>query len=63
MLHAHGNGIIEKQLQVLVEMIGPKKQNMKHKEELDALHKNMVNDSRRQSDKDEPRKIIPGWCM
>ena len=45
MLHAHGNGIIEKQLQVLVEMIGPKKQNMKHKEELDALHKNMVNDS------------------
>ena len=36
MLHAHGNGIIEKQLKVLVEMIGPNKQNMKDKEELDV---------------------------
>ena len=47
MLHAHGNGIIEKQRQVLVDMIGPNKQNMKHKEELDALHENMVNDLKR----------------
>ena len=60
MLHAHGNGIIEKQLKVLVEMIGPNKQNMKDKEELDALHENMVNDSRRQSDNDQPRKSSRG---
>ena len=47
MLHAHGNGIIEKQFQVLVDIIGPNKQNMKHKEELDALHEDMVNDLKR----------------
>ena len=30
MLHAHGNDIIEKQFQVLVDMLGPNKQNMKN---------------------------------
>ena len=56
MLHAHGNGIIEYQLEIFVQMVGPNKSNTKQKNEIDMLHQNMVHDSMRQSERDEPRK-------
>ena len=56
MLHAHGNGIIEYQINIFVQMVGPKTSNKQLKNEIDMLHQNMVLDSMRQSERDEPRK-------
>ena len=55
MLHAHGNGIIEYQLKIFVQMVGPNKSNTTQKNEIDMLHQNVVCDSTRQSERDEPR--------
>ena len=63
MLHAHGNGIIEYQLEFFVQMIGPNKSNTKQNNQIDMLHQNMVHDSARQSERDEPRKShCAGLC-
>ena len=37
-------------------MVGPKTPNKQFKNEIDMLHQNMVLDSMRQSERDEPRK-------
>ena len=47
MLHAHGNGIIEYQLKICVQTVGPNKSNTKQKKQIVMLHQNMVHDSTR----------------
>ena len=56
MLHAHCSGIIEYEIKVFVQMVGPNKSNQQVKNEIDMLHQTMVLDSMRQSERDEPRK-------
>ena len=56
MLHAHCSGIIEYEIKVFVQMVGPNTSNKQLKNEIDMLHQTMVLDSMRQSERDEPRK-------
>ena len=58
MLHVCGNGIYKYQFECICELVGPNTTKQKEKDQMDALHQHLVNDARRQSDRDFPRMTI-----